>query len=284
MKEDDVEKTVPLGWVQVSDRYRRDLGDLDSLAKSIAEVGLINPITVTPDGRLIAGQRRLEAVRRLGWETIQARVVESLDSAVARLTAERDENTERKEMTISERVALGEALEKLERPKAVQRMANKPRPEATSGNPTGGRIETREVVGSAIGMSGSQYQHAKMVVKSASDPDLPPEIRKIAQAAAVEMETTGTVSRPYERVRRARAGQPVPPPTGGGRKRRPITDAAREAGWKLRKQVEQVERILDDDRWRTSKEQVATHLRGHLTYALETAQRLLDTLDKETTK
>src|SRR5439155_23596949 len=54
--------------IQIGYRYRKDLGDLRTLANSIAEVGLLHPVVVTPEGRLIAGQRRLEACRLLGLE------------------------------------------------------------------------------------------------------------------------------------------------------------------------------------------------------------------------
>lgn len=38
--------------------------------KSIAEIGLLNPITVTADNTLIAGRHRLEAAKLLGWTEI----------------------------------------------------------------------------------------------------------------------------------------------------------------------------------------------------------------------
>jgi hypothetical protein len=49
--------------IAVGFRYRKDLGDLRTLAQSIGDVGLLHPIVVTPEGRLVAGQRRLEACR-----------------------------------------------------------------------------------------------------------------------------------------------------------------------------------------------------------------------------
>jgi excisionase family DNA binding protein len=47
--------------------HRRDLGDIEGLAASIAALGLLHPIVVRPDGRLIAGKRRLRAAKLLGW-------------------------------------------------------------------------------------------------------------------------------------------------------------------------------------------------------------------------
>ena len=62
-------------------RYRKDLGDLRTLAESISEVGLLHPVVVTPEGRLIAGQRRLEACRTLGWTEVPVTVVDLFRAA-----------------------------------------------------------------------------------------------------------------------------------------------------------------------------------------------------------
>ena len=66
----------PLKRIQVGRRFRKALGDLRALAGSIEAVGLLHPVVVTPQGRLIAGRRRLEAVKLLGWRTIQVHVVD----------------------------------------------------------------------------------------------------------------------------------------------------------------------------------------------------------------
>ena len=57
--------SLPIEEIKIGVRFRRDLGDLKSLAESIKAVGLLHPIVVTSDGLLIAGQRRLEASRLL---------------------------------------------------------------------------------------------------------------------------------------------------------------------------------------------------------------------------
>lgn len=62
--------------IVVGDRRRKDLGDIDSLANSIADIGLLHPIVVSLDGKLIAGQRRLEACKRLGMTEIAVTTVE----------------------------------------------------------------------------------------------------------------------------------------------------------------------------------------------------------------
>ncbi len=113
---------LPIGMIRVEGRHRSDLGDIASLAESIRSVGLLHPVVVTGDGLLVAGERRLAAVKALGWEEVPVHVVEGLDDAVSLLVAERDENTERKALLPTEAVTIGERLEALEKPKAEERM------------------------------------------------------------------------------------------------------------------------------------------------------------------
>ena len=60
------------------------------LSESIAEVGMMNPITVTGDHTLIAGLHRLEAAKKLGWMEVECNISD-MDSLHTEL-AEIDEN------------------------------------------------------------------------------------------------------------------------------------------------------------------------------------------------
>lgn len=71
-------------------------------------------------------------------------------------------------------------------------------------------------------------------------------------------------------------------PAPAAPRRKPLPDAARDAGWDLRKAVERLERITEDDRFASNKEQVATHVRSHLSFAVEVCQDLLDQLNQPT--
>jgi hypothetical protein len=64
--------------------------------------------------------------------------------------------------------------------------------------------------------------------------------------------------------------------------RRALPAFANDSGWKLRKDVERLERIFADDRFAANKQQVATRVRGHLEYAAEVCQDLLSRLDHPT--
>ena len=83
--------------IKVGERYRKELGDLETLCESMTELELLHPIVVTDDGRLIAGYRRLEAAKKLGWETISVNKVKLNDI----LRGELDENAMRKNFTPS---------------------------------------------------------------------------------------------------------------------------------------------------------------------------------------
>jgi ParB family transcriptional regulator, chromosome partitioning protein len=56
--------------IKVGRRIRKDMGDIAGLAESIEDLGLLNPITVAADGRLLSGERRLRAAKLLGWTKI----------------------------------------------------------------------------------------------------------------------------------------------------------------------------------------------------------------------
>ena len=86
--------SLPVGSILPSPHQpRRDfnLAELDILAKSIAQNGLLCPITVRKDPEggnryfLIAGERRLLACRRLGYEEVPAVIIEADDRKVMEL-------------------------------------------------------------------------------------------------------------------------------------------------------------------------------------------------------
>lgn len=80
---------------------RKEMGDLTSLASSIREHGLIQPIVLAPDKTLIAGERRLRAHQLLGLEEIDYVLYDSLEEDV-KAELEFEENYWRKAMTWQE--------------------------------------------------------------------------------------------------------------------------------------------------------------------------------------
>jgi hypothetical protein len=94
--------------IHVGERHRKDLGEIEVLAASIATEGLLQPIGITEENVLVFGERRLRAFQDvLRLETIPARVVH-----VRSITAgEYAENEIRKDFTLSERDAIRRAIE-----------------------------------------------------------------------------------------------------------------------------------------------------------------------------
>lgn len=87
--------------IKVNGRRRSaDADKVRQLAASIAEIGLLNPITIAPSGRLIAGLHRLEACRVLGLAEVEVTII-NLDPLDEEL-AEIDENLQRNDLTVLE--------------------------------------------------------------------------------------------------------------------------------------------------------------------------------------
>jgi hypothetical protein len=202
-----IDAMVSIESIRVVDRHRRDMGDLQTLADSIADVGLLNPITMTRDSRLIAGQRRLEACRLLDWAAIPVRFVDTLDDATKVLRAERDENVCRKDMLPSELAALGESLYEIEAESARerQRRAGQEHGRGIASGPESGSYEprgdTRDRVGEALGMAGGTYSKLRFAHGLASNPKTPADERALARDALAEMDRTNTITGPAKRLR-----------------------------------------------------------------------------------
>ena len=197
----------PTKDIVVDERHRKDMGDLMSLMESIQDIGLLHPIVITPNGKLIAGNRRLEAYRALGEEEIPVTVVMGLGDAQVALCAEMDENTCRENMKPSENVSLGMALEELERPLAKERKAEagKANLPTVSGDELPPLIKgrTRDIVGEALGVAGQTYQRAKTVVLAAQGESVPDEVREVAQEELKKMDQTGKIAPSYKAVIKA---------------------------------------------------------------------------------
>ena len=163
----DIEK------VSVGDRIRKDMGDLKELSDDIAKNGLINPPVVTPDFELIAGERRLEAMKKLGYKQVEVRVMK-VEDAEHKLNLEINENENRKDFNKSERIEYARQLERIERVKAKERQATSTggaNPQLVENFPQGEDTKTRDLVAEKMGIgSGKQYEKEKYIADNA-DPE-----------------------------------------------------------------------------------------------------------------
>ena len=177
-------KMLHISEVRVAERIRKDNGGLEELANDIREHGLINPITVMEQSEggyvLIAGLRRLKAMERMGAKEIRATVMTALE-ADEMLMLEIAENEQRKEFTVSEKLAFAEKLKAVEAEKAKQRQIRKSsnfvvanRPPQTKHAETG---KARDIVAQKAGFtSTTQMRRAQAV--SESRPDLMEQVDK----------------------------------------------------------------------------------------------------------
>lgn len=98
-------KVIPLAQIVVGDRFREDLGNIEELAASIREKGLIQPLSVNADFVLLAGGRRYNACKSLGLEKVPVMLREGNDEVDAR-EVELIENIHRKDMSWQEKAKL----------------------------------------------------------------------------------------------------------------------------------------------------------------------------------
>jgi hypothetical protein len=93
---------IKISEIVVEDRKRQaDDKKVKELAISIKEIGLLHPIVLTPDNRLVGGLHRIKAVQSLGWDEIDY-TVKDYDQLHAEL-AEIDENIQRSDPSYLER-------------------------------------------------------------------------------------------------------------------------------------------------------------------------------------
>lgn len=116
---------VNIEEIVIKKRIRKNLGDLNILAESLKKHGLMNPITLTTSKELIAGERRLQAAKLLGWTEIEAVLLDEDDCTdVSKLEMEIEENIQRKSLQSDELTDAYLRLEKLRNPGFFRRIWN----------------------------------------------------------------------------------------------------------------------------------------------------------------
>lgn len=175
-------RQIAISSINVAERIRKENGSLDELAQDIQKHGLLNPITVMEqtDGGyvLIAGLRRMKAVEHLGDTQIRATVMSPME-ADEMLMLEIAENEQRKEFTVSEKLAFAERIRMVEAEKGRQRRMRKPvngqmdsevgncPPQTDERNEAG---KVREIVAKKVGFSSDrQMRRAKEVAEKRPD-------------------------------------------------------------------------------------------------------------------
>jgi N6-adenosine-specific RNA methylase IME4 len=176
-----LEARVRIADIQIGERHRKDMGDIEGLARSIDEIGLLHPVVVRPDGTLVAGERRIKACLLLGWQDIPVTVVD-LDAIIR---GECDENQKRKDWTPTEAVAIAKELEPLEREAARERQGA--RNDKLPVDFTGGSGAAMDKVADAVGLSRPTLTKAQEVIEAAEEnPELFGDLPDMMDETSIE--------------------------------------------------------------------------------------------------
>jgi ParB-like chromosome segregation protein Spo0J len=181
---------IPIADIDIGARYRTDpTKDLDTLADSIDELGLLHPIVLTADHRLVAGQRRILACQKLGYDQIEAHILGDLTDADV-LLGEHDENICRQPFTTGEARKLWNQRKALLAPVAEEhKQANLKQGTAKTPNRNDtGSGDTRDLAAKGTGKSGKTLENVEKIAAIAADDSLPDVVRELATdtLAAVE--------------------------------------------------------------------------------------------------
>lgn len=210
----ELDRTV--ASIRVGPRHRRDLGDLTALTDSITEQGLLQPITVTSDGLLVCGARRLAAIKRLGWHVVNVWVRSGISGRLEQVLAEQDENTLHKPLSKLEAAALYRELKTLmaedaARRQTATRFGSARQHEGSAlddgaakfAGPRTWAGETRKQAAAMIpgGASHTTLEKVGYLQDVADDPNRPPQVKAKASDALAEIDSGGPVDPAYRSTR-----------------------------------------------------------------------------------
>lgn len=211
----ELDRTV--ASIVVGNRHRTDLGDLTALAESIARDGLLQPLTITIDGVLVCGARRLAAIKLLGWRTVSVWVRSGISGRLGHLLAEQDDNVLHKDLTRTEATALYKELRALMAEDAGRRQAatrfsteHQPGADGAGKFPTPSEQAGREQAGRAAeqaaamipgGASYKTFDKIDYIRQVADDPEVPAPLRAKAAAELERIDAGAPVHPGYERIR-----------------------------------------------------------------------------------
>lgn len=147
-----------LSQIKIENRYRVELGDIEGLAESIKNLGLLHPPIIDGNYKLIDGERRIRALQHLGLDEIEVRFV----NVPSLLMAEHDANAFAKQWTVSEKVSIARAIEEeIGDRRGGDRKSNV---EISTNDPLAGK-RTDEIAAEKAGFgSKDSYRQAKKVV------------------------------------------------------------------------------------------------------------------------
>jgi ParB family chromosome partitioning protein len=114
---------VAISSILLKKRMRQELQGIEDLAESMNRLGQLSPIIITDGNVLVAGRRRLEAAKSLGWKTIEATMLAPSNKLRIK-EIELDENVQRCALRGDEIQKAVFGIEKLRNPGLFRRIWN----------------------------------------------------------------------------------------------------------------------------------------------------------------
>jgi len=184
--------------IRIGKRSRKDFGNIDELAQSIAKVGLLHPVAITPEGRLIAGYRRILACKKLGWKKIDVHVVDIKEL----VRGELHENVARKNFCPSEAVAIARIVKPLEE-KAARERQGKQTDKHGAKLAASSKGDSRDKVASYIGLGRTSLKRAEEIVAAAREN--PEKFKPLVE----QMDRTGRVNGVHRRLMKLKNAEEI---------------------------------------------------------------------------
>ena len=160
---------VPIDSIKIGNRFRKDLGDIASLAEDIKKIGLLHPIVINHKRELICGLRRIKAFKTLGKSVIPAHIL-NLDDII---TGEISENIQRKDFSWDEIIQIKKAVEpEIKKESEMRMLSGKPSAKFAEGSRSSSNTkttsknysdsQTRTKVAKYISLLGKKTRHATL--------------------------------------------------------------------------------------------------------------------------
>ena len=146
---------------------RRAHGNIKELAESIKREGLLQPLVINQNNKLICGRRRFEAVRLLGWDGVEVYQIKTEDD-IDGLSKAITENVMRLNLTWQEEVTAKEELDQLMREKFGERK----RGQDTKSSPNEDLWSTRKTSQLLQEAEGKTIQDIQLAREIKKDPEI----------------------------------------------------------------------------------------------------------------
>ena len=205
-------KEFPISQITVQrNRFRKDLGNIDELAADIEQNGLYHPVLIDHKGNLIAGLRRLEACKKIGWRTIPVKVITTDDTK----TIEINENLKRKDFTEEEKAEIQRYLIEKYSDQTNQGQRNDlVNPKVSTYEKTFSQVKrTTQKVGEIFGESHKQVEKRKEIFEAIEKN--PKKFEHVKKGLAKSGSTKMSINTAYQIITREKRSKPQFRPAKG---------------------------------------------------------------------